>query len=79
MNKKYKRVQLDMAEETFSFLNDLKNKTNSASRAEVIKNAIFFYDYLVEQVKQNKEIIIRNGTGKEEKLVIPLFQFTKII
>ena len=47
MKKKLKRVQLDMSEETFNFLDTLKEKTNGASRAEVIKNSILYYDLLV--------------------------------
>jgi metal-responsive CopG/Arc/MetJ family transcriptional regulator len=72
MRKQIKRVQLDMSEEAFQFLDSLKEKTNSASRAEVIKNAIFYYNYLVEEILKENQIVVRDNTGKEANLVVPV-------
>jgi len=72
MKENYKRVQLDMSEDTFAFLDELKEKTRSSSRAEVIKNAMIVFDYLVEYRKKNYEIYARNGNGTEEKIVLPI-------
>lgn len=68
---KNKRVQLDMSESTLNFLDELKRKTNSVSRAEVIRNAMIYFDYFVDQVHDNGEIIVRKS-GKEEKVILPL-------
>ena len=72
MRENYKRVQLDMSEETFIFLDELKRKTHSASKAEVVKNAIVIYDYIVDQVRKKNDIIVRNGSGPESTLVLPI-------
>jgi len=72
MKKNISRVQLDMSEEALTFLKNLKEKTESASRAEVIKNAIIYYDMLVEHALNKDDILIRTKDGNETKLALPL-------
>lgn len=72
MKKKINRVQLNMSEESLCFLNHLKEKTNSSSRAEVIKNAIITYDLLVERTLNKDEILIRNSEGVVTILALPI-------
>jgi len=49
----------------------LKAKTNSASRAEVIKNAIFYYDFFVDQISSGNEFIVRSNDGNDTRVVMP--------
>jgi metal-responsive CopG/Arc/MetJ family transcriptional regulator len=69
-----KRVQLDMSVKTLEFLDNLKEKTLCASRAEVIRNAIISYDLLVDHTFDDNEVILRHSSGNETKLLLPLIK-----
>lgn len=72
MKKNINRVQLDMSDEALKFLANIKEKTDSSTRAEVIKNAIVYYDILVDHVLNKDDIVIRSKDGVETKLALPL-------
>lgn len=72
MKKGKQRVQLDMSENALLLLDELKEKTNSSSRAEVVRSAIIYYDSLVKIIKEKKIIIARNDDGIEERVIFPV-------
>ncbi len=41
----------------------LKEKTESASYAEVIKNALRLYEALIEEVERGNTFLVRDGEG----------------
>ena len=56
-NKKEKmRLQFDFSEDAVKRLDGLVYDTDSASRAEVIRNALRVYEYLVKQKKEGLEV-----------------------
>lgn len=57
------RVQLDFAPRSMARLNALKAKTEAASYAEVVKNALRLYEALIEETESGKQFLIRDKDG----------------
>jgi hypothetical protein len=57
------RVQLDFAPRSMDRLNLLKEKTEAASYAEVVKNALKLYEGLIEEVESGKQFLVRDENG----------------
>jgi hypothetical protein len=57
------RVQLDFAPRSMERLNTLKEKTESSSYAEVVKNALKLYEGLIEEVESGKQFLVRDENG----------------
>jgi hypothetical protein len=60
--KKY-RVQLDFAPGAMERLNKIKVKTEAASYAEVVKNALRLYEALIEETENGKQFLVRDQDG----------------
>ncbi|MBV9783639.1 MAG: hypothetical protein JO264_07440 [Acidisphaera sp.] len=60
---KKNRVQLDFAPRSMERLNALKTKTEAASYAEVVKNALRLYEALIEETESGKQFLVRNPDG----------------
>ncbi len=58
------RVQFDLSARAMDRLNELKEKTEATSYAEVVKNALKLYDGLIEEVERGSEFLIRDKDGK---------------
>lgn len=52
-------------------LRALKDKTEAASYAEVFRNALRFYEFLVNEAEKGNEVVIepKDGSGKRTVLV----------
>ena len=57
------RVQLDFAPRSMARLNALKAKTEAASYAEVVKNALRIYEALIEEAEAGRQFLIRDENG----------------
>lgn len=57
------RLQLDFAPRSMERLAALKAKTEAASLAEVVKNALRIYEALIEETEAGKEFLIRDKDG----------------
>jgi hypothetical protein len=57
------RVQFDLPPRSMERLNALKLKTEAASYAEVVKNALRLYEALVEETEAGKQFFVRDETG----------------
>lgn len=66
MEKKTKttRVQIELAEKSYERLNILKEKTEAASYAEVMKNALRLYESIVAQYDAGKRLYVSDKEGK---------------
>ena len=60
---KKNRVQLDFAPRSMERLNTLKAKTEAASYAEVVKNALRLYEALIEETEDGKQFMVRDKNG----------------
>jgi hypothetical protein len=66
------RVQLELPDQSFERLKRLKDKTEAASYAEVMKNALRFYEALILEADAGNEIFVQQKSG--DKLILkPVF------
>lgn len=59
------RVQLELPETSMSRLRVLRDKTEAASYAEVLKNALRLYEALVKEAEEGNELVIRRKNGEQ--------------
>jgi Ribbon-helix-helix protein, copG family len=64
------RVQLEMPPKSMERLRLLQKKTEASSYAEVMRNALRFYEFLVEQAEVGNGVYVKDVTGEEKKVVI---------
>ncbi len=57
------RVQFDLPPRSVERLNALKRKTEAASYAEVVKNALRLYEALIEETEAGKQFLVRDREG----------------
>lgn len=57
------RVQFDLPPRSMDRLNVLKVKTEAASYAEVVKNALRLYEALIEETESGKQFFVRDENG----------------
>ena len=57
------RVQFDLPPRSMDRLNILKLKTEAASYAEVVKNALRLYEALIEETESGKQFFVRDENG----------------
>jgi hypothetical protein len=59
------RVQLELPETSMARLRLLRDKTETASYAEVLKNALRLYEALVKEAEEGNELVIRRKNGEQ--------------
>ncbi len=57
-------MQLDLSPRAMALLGELKEKTDSASYAEVFKNAMKLYDGIISEIERGSQFLIRGRDGK---------------
>jgi len=65
MEKKTTRVQLELPESSMERLRTLREKTEAASYAEVMKNALRLYEALIKEAESGNQVCIKNNNGTE--------------
>jgi hypothetical protein len=56
------RIQLDLSPEAVEALDELKEKSHAATRAETIRNALLFYSWLINDVQPESVIqVVEDG------------------
>ncbi len=58
------RVQLDFSPRAMTLLSELKEKTEAASYAEVIRNALKLYDGLITEAESGATFMVRGANGQ---------------
>jgi hypothetical protein len=58
------RVQLELPATSMARLRALREKTEAASYAEVLKNALRLYEALIKEAEQGNDLIIRRKDGE---------------
>lgn len=66
----HKRVQLDLPEKSMGRLLVLKEKTEAASYAEVIKNALRLYEAVIEETEAGNILLVRDREGRTREYVV---------
>ncbi len=62
----HRRIQLEMSARAVAQLDSIQKSTDAVSRAEVIRNALKVYGYLVQEREKGFKINILKTTGEEE-------------
>ena len=57
------RINLTLSPRTAARLDELKDISDAASTAEVVRSALRVYDFIVEQVAEGNEVCIRSPDG----------------
>ncbi len=57
------RVQLEMPPQAMERLQRLKDKTEAASYAEVLRNALRLYEALIGEAERGNELSLRSADG----------------
>lgn len=63
--KNFVRVQFDFSHEALERLDDIKEKTMAATRAEAVRNALSFYEWFLNEVNMDDTITITDHEGYE--------------
>jgi hypothetical protein len=58
------RVQFDFSPESLKRLDDLKEKTDASTKAEVVRNALKLYEWFVTQVDSSSIVEIKDNEDK---------------
>jgi Arc/MetJ-type ribon-helix-helix transcriptional regulator len=65
MTKPTTRVQLELPWSSMERLKSLREKTEAASYAEVIRNALRLYEALVKEAQDGNQLYIKDREGRE--------------
>lgn len=57
------RIQFDFTVESMKRLEDLKEKTDATTKAEVVRNALKLYEWIVTQIEPNSIMEIKDQEG----------------
>lgn len=70
--KKTTRVQMELLPQSLERLKALRDKTEAASYAEVVKNALRLYEALIEEAEAGNSFMLRqkDGTEREYKVFL---------
>ena len=58
------RIQFDFTPESMTRLENLKEKTDATTKAEVVRNALRLYEWFVSQVDPNNIVEIKDKEGE---------------
>ena len=68
--KKYKRLQFEFSEDAVNRLDNIVYETDSATRAEAVRNALRLYDYVIRQVSKGYSMYFENEEGRKHQVPI---------
>lgn len=74
MSKVY---QFRLSEDVEKILNEIETHTNAKNKAEVLREALAYYKWIVDEAMKNREIISirqedeKNFTGTGYKIILP--------
>lgn len=70
MSNNLKRIQMDLPEKSLARLQELKEKTEAVSYAEVMKNALRIYDALISEAEAGNTFQVRTPSGEVKEYVL---------
>ena len=66
-----RRLQLDFSSEAYNKLQEIKTASDSKSNAEVIRNALRLYAWVLEQRAKNFDLqLVKGGVIKEVEILL---------
>ena len=64
------RVQLELPPSSMARLKALREKTEAASYAEVLRNALRLYEAMIEEAEKGNDVIIRRKNGEPVEIKV---------
>jgi Arc/MetJ-type ribon-helix-helix transcriptional regulator len=64
------RVQLELPPSSMARLKTLRDKTEAASYAEVLRNALRLYEAMIEEAEKGNDVIIRRKQGEPAEIKV---------
>jgi hypothetical protein len=64
------RVQFEMPRRSMDRLRMLKEQTEAGSYAEVFRNALRYYEFLIQQAEEGNEVVVRDKRDPSKNTVI---------
>jgi hypothetical protein len=58
-------VQLELPQASFERLKQLQERTEAASAAEVVRNALRLYEALLKEADAGNDVVVRQANGGE--------------
>ena len=68
MKKQTRRVQLELPDRSMQKLESLKDQTDAASYAEVIRNAVMAYSWMIERYENDEQLLVRDSSGNTREV-----------
>ena len=65
-----KRVQFDLPERSLIRLQELRDETEAASYAEVVKNALRLYEAVVKDTKAGNRFLVQTPAGETKEYLV---------
>lgn len=64
------RVQMEVPQATMDTLRALKDKTEAASHAEVIRKALWLHETLLKEIESGGEFFLKSSDGRSGPFVV---------
>jgi hypothetical protein len=64
------RVQFELPPASMERLRKLKELTEAGSYAEVFRNALRYYEFLIQQAEAGNEVVVQDRSDPEKRTVI---------
>lgn len=68
MARETKRVQLELPQKSADRLESLKNQTDAASYAEVIRNAMMAYSWMIKTYEDGGRLLVKDADGSTREV-----------
>ena len=68
--ERYKKLQFELSEDAIRRLNQLKEATDASSRADVVRNSLRVYEYMITMIKEGYQLEFKKD--KTRITVVPL-------
>jgi hypothetical protein len=62
------RIQIDLSPAAQKLLQQMKQRSNASSNAEVVRNALRLYDWFQTQLQEGKKIRVKEPDGTEKEV-----------
>lgn len=69
-NSETVRLNLRITPDVKARLEELKDETNSANLAEVVRRALTLYDAMYSESKDGSKVILRDSEGKDREVML---------
>lgn len=67
-----RRLQIDFTTDELSFIDSLKDQSASRSKAEVVRNALRLYRFMLDKRREGSTFVLRKSDGQTTELVLDL-------